>query len=176
MNFFQTRVSTEKIAILIFFCAVPVLGGIVGFFLMISGLVRKERIFVVIGIGGIIVTGILVASLLYQTTHRGQFDRTRILFANQNLSKIVRTLELYNLNYSQYPEQLQRLKEIDATIIFTDPLQEIHPKGDQSYYYRLVDSGYYLFSRGFDAKPFTTDDLHPDISGMKASKIGLRIP
>jgi hypothetical protein len=176
MRFFRTQVSTEKIAILIFLCAVPILGGIMGLLLMINGFFKKERVYIIIGIGGVLLTVILYASLSYSIRHRGHFDKTRIIFANHNLNKIVRALEIYNLNYSRYPEELLKIKEIDASIVFSDPLQQVHPKGDQTYFYRVLDSGYYLFSRGFDAKPFTQDDLLPDISGMKLSKIGLKIP
>jgi hypothetical protein len=166
----------HKIAILIFLCAIPVLGGIIGLILSILGIVQKNRTYLITGVGGILVTTTLVLVLNYQTTHRGSFDKTRIIVAKQTLSKMLSALELFKLNYSEYPENLNDLRKIDNTIMYTDPLQQVHPKVDQNYFYKRVDSGYYLFSRGFDAKPFTSDDLLPDLSGMNPKKLGLRIP
>ena len=176
MNHPGFKLSQDKIALLVFICAVPILGGIVGLLVLINGIVRKNRILIFIGAGGIIVTAGLVGSLMYEKAHRGQFDETRRIFANHNLKKIVNSLELYKLSYSHYPDSLVLLRDIENSIVFQDPMQEVHPKGNQSYYYRRADSGYYLFSRGFDAKPFTDDDLLPDISGLNAGKIGLIVP
>lgn len=175
MNVTLNKISTEKIALLVFVCAVPILGGIVGLILVISGIVRKIRIYIIIGLSGIAITMTLGLVLEYKTTHRGSFDETRRIVATSDLGKIMRALEFYKVNYSYYPKMLEEVKVIDNTINFFDPLQQVNPGEDQTYYYKQVDSSYYLFSRGFDAKPFTSDDLLPDISGLNPGKIGLRL-
>lgn len=94
------------------------------------------------------------------------------------LTRLVHTIEYYKIENGEYPVRLTKMKEElsnDSMIMIYDPLF-FFVKRQRVFYYRIIDKDhYYLFSVGVDNKPFTEDDIYPNINVKKESKIGLVI-
>jgi hypothetical protein len=66
-------------------------------------------------------------------------------------------LELYKKEHGEYPELLEEIlinKGITDRSIIKDAW-------GREYYYIKLGSGYVIFSKGHDGKPYTDDDIYP---------------
>lgn len=171
------NISKWVLVLLGIICLTPIIGGITGGILIILGLlVYKNKVLILIGIGGVAVTIVLYSYLIYYSSHRGPFDEGRVVVAQREMNDLIKDIELYKLNYGQYPQDLQTLKHNDSNIKITDPIQDVNPDQPPYYYYKIVNERYLLFSKGFDGLPFTSDDILPLMIGTNPNKIGIIIP
>lgn len=158
---------------------IPLIGVFAGLIVILFGAIGKykNKILIIIGACGILFSIILYSSLFYfGFKHRGgTFDDLTVQMADHQLTDIVKEIEYYKIQYDVYPDSLNRLDTKNSFVFINDPiLQKIDMKNKNPlYYYQVSDSGYYLFSVGFDGKPFTNDDILPKISCNEASRIGI---
>jgi len=158
---------------------IPLIGVFIGLIVILFGAIGmyKNKILIIIGSSGILFSIILYSSIFYfGFKHRGgTFDDLTVQMAESQLTDIVKELEYYKIQHNIYPDSLNYLVTKNSFVFIYDPiLQKIDMKNKNPlYYYQVCDSGYYLFSVGFDGKPFTNDDILPKISCEAATKIGI---
>ncbi|HEY4336863.1 MAG TPA: hypothetical protein VGM89_13225 [Puia sp.] len=155
-------------------CLIPLIGGLLGFILLLLGIIHyKDRRMIIIGAAGIFWT-IIVYFCLFQfiaksDTVRGGFVSLSALQLNQ----LVADIELYKLQRGHYPDSLMQLRSINLFAPITDPIQNFSLRSDRYFNYGRVGDKYYLFSSGTDGIPHTKDDFYPKLEIPDSSKIGL---
>jgi len=165
---------------------IPLIGVIFGIIAIIWGLAKYKkggRGVVIVGTGGILFTIIIYSGLFYFGFMKrgGVFDDLRQKSAKWEVTKLVETIEFYKLQHGHYPESLEVLAKSASKnnpAYVHDPTQiNISDNTSNAYfYYEVIDDGnaYYLLSVGTDKKPFTADDILPDVDTSKSLKIGLK--
>jgi len=156
---------------------IPLLGVPIGLVCVVFGVIkRKSNGLVVSGIGlaGIVLSVVLYGNLALQLKHpTGDYAQLQTeLLADRVLLDMVKAVEFYKLENSHYPNQLEELgDDVKAQI----SLQGMS-SGLGEIFYELTPEGdtYYLLVTGPDGKPFTNDDIHPNISSQEMQKIGYR--
>ncbi len=161
---------------------IPLCGVPFGLASILWGLFSKKRggkILAFIGVLGIGFTVVLYGGLYYFgfVQRGGVYDSLRVQMAESNLSTLVQAIEFYKLQNDVYPPDLNELAnsqpENQPLFIF-DPTTVGPDIESRAFYYELLQdgSGYYLLGVGVDGKPFTADDLLPNI---ETKNTGLRI-
>ena len=154
-------------------CLIPIIGFVTGIILIILGIVHyKDRIFIIIGSIGVLVTVAIYGSMIYYTennsfTSDGFTDITKI-----QLNELVKNIEFYKLQNGAYPDSLKQIETKDSFVSTTDPLQTFKQKKDVMYQYHKDRNRYLLFSVGKDGKPNTKDDIYPTLTNPDSSKLG----
>lgn len=132
-----------------------------------------------LGTGGIAFTIVLYGGLFYFgfVQHGGVYDRLRGQLAQQQLYTLIQAVEFYRLQYGIYPTSLQELQTTlpkPSVVSIYDPSSFHFGGHPQAFYYeRSGQDHYYLRGVGADGKPFTADDVVPDIKIAPGSKVGL---
>lgn len=183
----NSKSSDEKLGYLPFVISglsfIPLCGVIFGIISIVWGLVTPKRggkVLAIIGALGIAFTVILYGSLFYfGFIQRGGFyDEIRAEMAKSQLPDLVKAIEFYKLQNGKYPTNLDELANSQkqgqyVSILDPTTMVGISPKMRNFHYKVLTDGrGYYLLSVGTDGKPYTPDDLLPNI---EAKNIGLQI-
>lgn len=162
---------------------IPLIGVLFGLAAVVWGLTtRKEggRKLAWIGAGGIAVTVILYAALFYFGFVRrgGVYDDLRARLAQTTVTSLVQTIEFYKVRHGSYPESLAALQASfkDNPMVFVFDPSHVPLRGEpRHFYYERLDGGhYYLLGLGADGRPFTGDDILPQVKDP-AGKIGLVI-
>lgn len=163
---------------------IPLIGILFGIIAAVWGITTSQKgakKVALIGLGGIAFTLLIYGGLFYFgfVKRGGTYDRLRHEMAQTMLTSLVQTIEFYKLQHGNYPATLEELKKsLDKNQLVSvyDPTQ-IHI-GDKTpyFYYQLSGDGstYYLFGVGADGKPFTADDIFPQVS--ISQNVGLRFP
>jgi len=161
---------------------IPLIGLIFGLVAIVWGLVTNKRggkRLAGIGAGGICFTLLLYGALFYFGFKQrgGVYDDLRVKLAQSTINSLVPSIEFYKTQNGRYPESLEILKESlpkESFVSVFDPTV-VELSGEPKYfYYELVgDDHYYLRSAGADRKPFTGDDIVPQLPSTPGSKIGL---
>jgi hypothetical protein len=136
-----------------------------------------------VGLAGILFTIAIYSYLLWQAEQlerKGEFYSARVQLAKYDLNELIRSIEYFKLQYGNYPQSLNELSaKLDGSISITDTTtMKFFPpsRGNiRQYYYELDGEHYYLLSVGADGKPFTQDDILPDISEDQMKNIGYRV-
>lgn len=163
-----------------FGCAsfVPLLGIIVGLIAIVIGLTsgrRGGKLLALLGAGGIAFSVLVYGSLFYFgfVQRGGVYDGLRAQMARSALDALVPQIEFYRQQHGAYPTSLDALRR-GATgqgmLMILDP-STIRPR--PFHYERVGRDHYYLRGVGADGKPFTADDLVPDVEVPNGSHIGL---
>lgn len=167
---------------------IPLIGVLFGIFSIVWGLVSRKRgglALALIGLGGIAFSCVLYGTLFYKSfvERGGTFDELRLRMAKHNLTTLVQSIEFYKLQNGKYPQSLETLRESlpkEQAVFIQDVVAVEMGKGERSpyYFYEIIDNGnaYYLFSAGPDGKPFTADDIFPEVDASKSASIGFRMP
>lgn len=163
---------------------IPLFGVLFGIFSIAWGLVSRKRgglALALIGLGGIAFSGILYGGLFYFgfVQRGGVFDELRTRMAKSNLTSLVQSIEFYKLQNGRYPEGLEVLAKSvpkEQPVFIHDPSIEMAGKKSPYFHYQLTENGnaYYLLGVGPDGKPFTADDILPEIDTTKSGSIGFR--
>ncbi len=157
---------------------IPLIGVIFGIVSIIWGVRSKSiggRKLAVIGASGIAVTVLLYGGLFYFgfVQRGGIYDGLRTQLAQAQLNTLVQSIEFYKVQHGAYPESLEEVRRSLPKASFVsvyDPTQS----GPSYFYYERVDADhYYLRGVGRDGKPFTADDIVPQIDTASAGKLGL---
>ena len=126
-------------------------------------------------VGFILLFGLFIYFGLFQ--RGGVYDNLRVKLGISTITSLVSEIELYKIQNGKYPETLETFHKAlpENSIVFVFDPTHVAMDGQQRYfYYELVDdSHYYLLGVGADEKPYTNDDVLPNIDIKKNSKIGL---
>lgn len=157
-----------------FICLIPLVGAFVGLGLLLYGLLKyKDKWLSIIGTAGIIWTIVIYSSLFYAGKHASIFTKGFEEISQMQLNSLVKNIEFYKLEHSQYPDSLKQLLNDDKLAPINDAAQGMNTKGKSYYNYERIGDRYSLFSSGQDGIPNTNDDLFPQITIADSSKIGL---
>ncbi len=163
---------------------IPGVGIMFGIIAIIWGLVTKKlggKKLAIIGASGIGFSIILYGSLFYFgfVQKGGVYDELRTELSKNTITSLVQTIEFYKIQNGKYPKSLELLKNSlpENTMVFVhDPTDVQMGKEPQYYHYELKDENhYYLLGIGSDKKPYTNDDVLPNVEINKNSGIGLLI-
>ena len=159
---------------------IPLLGAFVGLTILILGITYfKNRILIVIGSIGILITIGIYGSLFYFGTIQrgGVCDEMTESLTAYSLETLVKEIELYKIRNEHYPDNLIQVTKNGYNQLHIDPiLQKISSKNEsKEFYYKLESDGYLLFSVGFDKIPFTNDDIYPSLEQNEIEKYGYMV-
>ena len=163
---------------------IPGIGILFGIVAIIWGLVTKKlggRKLAIIGACGISFSIVLYGSLFYFgfVQRGGVYDDLRAQLSKSTITSLVQAIEFYRTQNGHYPDSLETLRKSlpkNSMVYVFDPTDVKMGGKPRYYYYALKDnSHYYLLGVGPDGKPFTSDDILPDIKVKPNSGIGLLI-
>jgi hypothetical protein len=163
---------------------IPMVGVLFGVIAIIWGLVTKKlggKRLAAIGAGGIGFTIVIYGALFYFgfAQRGGVYDDLRAKLAQSTINSLAPSIELYKIQNGSYPESLkvlQRSLPKDGFVTVFDP-SAVTLGGEPRYFFyeRVGEDHYYLRGLGLDGKPFTEDDIVPQIPLQPGSKIGFLI-
>lgn len=162
----------------------PLLGFVCGLISIILGIgywKRKGWRLLALGLAGILFSASIYGSLWYFgfVQRGGIYDDLRAEITQDNLTELVTALEYYKIQNGEYPETLHDLRAVSSTPlnIFDMSASVVGKQPFVFFKYRLVEDGaaYYLYSVGVDLKPYTEDDIFPEITEEEMKNIGFRI-
>ncbi len=160
---------------------IPLIGIVFG---IIWGLVTKKsggKRLAIISSCGIGFSIILYSSLFYfgAVQRGGVHDDLRAQLRKATITSLVQAIEFYKTQNGSYPESLEILSKSlpENSMEFVYDPSNVQMGGKSRYYYYQLEgiSHYYLLGLGPDEKPYTKDDLLPDIVVKENSGIGFLI-
>lgn len=156
-------------------CLIPLIGAFAGFVLIILGLVHyKDKVFVIMGAIGIIITVALYGSMFYSMQHSSFAKDGFAQITQTQINDLVKNIEFYKLQNGAYPDSLQQLDTKDSFVSIYDTMNDLDMSNKKAtpYHYQKKGNKYLLFSVGVDGKPDTRDDIYPTLGGADTSKLG----
>lgn len=148
-----------------FIPAIGVFFGIVSIVISLFNFKRFKLLFI-LGLSGIVFTIVIYSTLYYFSSVKrgGTYDELRITMNHYLLKEIDKEMINYKVKFGTYPTVLKDILKIDKNLTLKDPIVHVinNYKGDSLFYYKLTPDSFVLFSVGFDGKPFTSDDIHPN--------------
>jgi hypothetical protein len=164
----------------VFGCAafVPLLGVVIGIIAIAIGLgsgKKGGKVLALLGAGGIAFSVVLYGSLFYLgfVQRGGIYDGLRAQMAQSTIDQLVPQIEFYRLQHGTYPPSLDALRKASSgqsMLIIFDPSSLV----PRPFHYELIGTDhYYLRGVGPDGKPFTADDLIPDVDVIANGRVGL---
>jgi hypothetical protein len=153
---------------------IPIAGLVIGILLLRKGIIIKDRLLSLIGIFGVIITGLFFVGSLFFSFYSKLGQAKRVELAQYSLNEVMRDVEFYKVQFGYYPDSLQELKFVDNRVFIMDPLsqKEVFSKKLEYLRYKRINSSHYtLFSAGIDHIPHTSDDVYPFVPN--SSKSGL---
>ena len=158
---------------------IPVLGIPFGLIAIVYGLGTSKiggKKLAIMGSCGIALT-LLYSSWIYYSAF---YDEELMAEVSQNqLTSLVHAIEFYKTNNGHYPKSLKELQNSlpeDSIPLVYDPMDAMKFDVVEPAFYHYVlegDSHYYLLGVGTDNKPYTRDDVLPDLQIGENSGIGL---
>lgn len=162
---------------------VPGFGCLLGTVALLWGLVTRKpggaRLAMIAG-GGMLANVVYYGVLFFMLSKGvGPFRDVWKMSARTQLTQLVSTIEFARLQSGHYPESLDSLRTMVPTGMWsmaTDPASARPGAEPRNFYYALVDtSHYYLRAVGDDGRPFTSDDIVPEVHPRPGDRIGLLI-
>ncbi len=156
-------------------CLLPVIGALMGIYLVIAGIVKyKNKWILSMGIAGILFNILFVLGAIAFSKNMGPgFSKGFSEISQIHLNNLVKNIEFYKLQHGAYPDSLPQLQEEDKLAPIFDPSQAFPFHQSNYYNYTRINEKYRLFSSGPDGIAGTNDDLYPQISIIDSSRIGL---
>lgn len=153
-------------------CFVPIMGAFIGVALVLYGVFKyKNRLLILIGSSGIIVSIIVYGLFNYWDKHSSIFNAGLIEGNKATLNVLVKEIEFYKVQNGAYPDSLEQLNGDDKKEDLFDPLASDSKKSNK-FYYKIIGNKYTIFSSGRDQTPYTKDDIYPTIK-IDTNKMGL---
>lgn len=156
-------------------CLVPLIGAFAGIIFIILGLAHyRDRVFIIIGAIGIVITVGIYGSLFYFTENSGVFKKGFADIAQTEINDLVKNIEFYKLQHGAYPDSLQQLNDKNSMISIYDVSQADTKTGKDLplYHYKKIGNKYLLCSPGLDGIINTADDIYPTLTNPDTSKLG----
>ncbi len=155
-------------------CLIPLIGAIAGMIFIFLGMAKyKDKWFTLIGVAGIFITVAVYSSIFYFTKHSPVVREGFEKHAQTQLNNLVSKVEFYKTENGYYPDSLQQLTKSKDHVWIHDPVQINQNRAENLFFYQRDSSQYQLFSKGKDGKPYTGDDLFPQVSEKAVDQIGL---
>jgi hypothetical protein len=161
---------------------VPLVGVVFGAIAIAWGLVTRKaggRRLAQIAAAGATFAVTISAGVYYVAfvERGGVYDRLRLAVAQGELNALVGEIELYKDTIGHYPASLAELHKViprDSHVSTRDPT-DMKPGTQRGrfYYERLGADHYVLRSAGLDGKPFTADDIVPQVDPASSTRLGL---
>ena len=145
-----------------FIPAIGIFFGVISIIISLFKFKRFKTLFI-LGISGILFSVTIYSALYYYGFQKrgGTYDKLRVVLNVELLKELETELSSYKLKFGHFPYNLNELKKQNNQIQIVDPISDIveNNKKDSLFYYQKTDSSFILFSKGFDWKPFTKDDI-----------------
>ncbi|MFZ1414941.1 MAG: hypothetical protein WAS73_10250 [Defluviicoccus sp.] len=163
---------------------IPLIGVLFGIVAIIWGLFTKKlggKRLAAIGGGGIAFTLVLYGALFYFgfLQRGGVYDELRVRLAQGTINSLVPSIEFYKTQNGKYPESLEALQgwlpKEGFVSVFDPSIAGLGAQPRYFFYERVGDDHYYLRGLGVDGKPFTPDDIVPQVPSVPGTKSGLLI-
>ncbi len=170
----KTPLTFKPIHLLGLLCLIPGFGFIAGLVLLILGIAHyKDRVFIIMGAIGMLITVGIYASLFHFMMNTDSFRPAFAEAAQSELNDLVKSVEFYKLQNGAYPDSLQQIDTKGSFTIIYDPLSSKKlTDNQQPFHYSKKGNKYLLFSVGEDGKPNTSDDIYPTLTNADTSKLG----
>jgi hypothetical protein len=161
---------------------IPLIGLLFGISAIVWGLATKKlggKRLAAIGAGGIAFTVAIYSALFYFGFEQrgGVYDDLRGKLAQSTINSLVPSIEFYKIQNGKYPESLEALQKSlpknSFVSVFDPTVVGLGTQPRYFFYERVGDDHYYLRGLGSDGKPFTGDDIVPQIPSASGSKLGL---
>ncbi|MGZ3752532.1 MAG: type II secretion system protein GspG [Mucilaginibacter sp.] len=171
---FKSPATFKAVYLFGILCLIPLIGAFAGVLFIILGIVHyKDRIMIIIGVLGIVITIAVYGSLFYSVQHSGVFEDGFAEIAQTQVNDLVKSVEFYKLQNGTYPDSLKQLESKNSFLSIYDPLQAFKNSGKSlPYQYQKIGNRYKLFSVGKDGIAGTKDDIYPTLSNPDTSKLG----
>lgn len=151
----------------------PVAGAVAGVILLYKAIHQyKNKILGIIGVAAMLPT-VLLFGLPLAFKHIPAMSAGFQVNASMDLTKTVRAIEFYRLQYGEYPDSLQALLQTDNLAPVYDPLQMSRESDNILFQYHRYGDKYTVYSRGLDGLAGTDDDLYPQVKFTDSTRIGL---
>lgn len=155
--------------------------GVIAIFLGITAVMdNKSKKLGVLGLT-LAIIGIAVSVVLSSYIYTGISKFGDVISQSQlesvrktDLPETINILEAYKARYGNYPTIIEELWEISGNEYVVIDRTQLS-KSNKKFYYEDHGDYYYLFSKGPDGRPFTSDDIFPEVNGDPLS-IGYRRP
>jgi hypothetical protein len=156
---------------------IPNVGVISGLILLFKGIFQfRDKILIIIGASDILFTFVFWWIVTTVSFHSTSFRTLEQQMSRTELNTIFRYVEFYKIEHGVYPDSLEEMDLRKNNILITDPVQVWgHNRKMVNFFYRKVGDKYWLFSVGWDGKPFTQDDIFPVMNPADSGKFGLMI-
>src|ERR1700733_1635193 len=106
----KTPLTFKPIYLLGILCLIPLIGFIAGLVLLILGIAHfKDRVFIIMGAIGMLITIGIYGSLIYFSLNTTSFRPVFVEAAQSELNDLVKSVEFYKLQNGSYPDSLQQL-------------------------------------------------------------------
>lgn len=178
--------NSEKLGVLPYVIGgmafIPLIGVLFGVAAIAWGLATNKsggKRLAAIGAGGIGFTVVLYGALFYFgfAQRGGIYDDLRTQLAQRTINELVPWIEMFKLEHGRYPASLEVLQSSVQKYGFVsvvDPSAGVFERKSNFFFYERTGAGhYYLRGVGPDGKPFTDDDIVPQIPVPPGSRLGL---
>ena len=148
---------------------IPLIGAFVGLWLIGQGLSKyKDRKLILIGVAAILFTVLVYSSIFYMGRKYNQGNRDLYISTRQMyMNSLVRNIEFYKVQNSQYPDSLpQLLIQVKNNTTHPPLFYTKESSLNAQLYYRKIHEHYTLFFSGADRIPYTGDDVFPLINDL----------
>ena len=135
---------------------IPFIGIVFAIITFINGIQKKSWLLKLFPFLSLVSTILSTNLIIDYTKNITRDSESWIEFNENDLNKTLAYLENYKLDNGVYPDSLGSLKKYDAFIFFNEI-----PNNEPFYYEKITDSTFYLFAKGKDKTPFTSDDIYP---------------
>jgi hypothetical protein len=156
-------------------CLIPLIGAFAGIVLIILGIAHyRDRVFIVLGAIGIVITIAVYGSLFYLAEDTPFFKKGFADMAQIQLNDLVKNIEFYKLQHGTYPDSLKQLDDKNSMLSIYDVSQtDTKTRKDLPlYHYEKIGNKYLLCSPGLDGVINTADDIYPTLSNPDTTKLG----
>ena len=156
---------------------IQLIGALIGLWLTLLGTFKyKDRKLSLIGVLMILFTVLIYSSIYYYFNYTISARKNFSVFAKPKMDNLIKSIEFYKVQHGHYPDSLAQIIAEDKFASIYDPIPGKPESNNGEFYYKKLDSGYYLFSVGIDKTPFTDDDIFPSLNFFDSSKTGLIRP
>lgn len=164
VNSFRPKPENKALYLIGLAGIIPFIGALIGVILLIAGIFKyRDKLLIVIGLGGILVSGAFYGAMAYCSGGNKSSIQAMTEVSQNQLDSLAKRIELFKAQNGYYPDSLGEIGSDVRFIDIQDPFLIRKGNGRDLYFnYRRVGNRYTLFSVGKDGIPNTADDIFPD--------------